>query len=174
MTTNQYHNSFLNKIFSLFNGVVISDLIYIHDESDSVIDNVCFFALNHSQVVGFYINGTNPLMTTSHIEHFDSFNLYSMYTRLAEVKSGRLSAFPVEYMKVVFHPDYNELIAILLSSADFLQSVLVVFSTDEIYVHENCHQSDFIELIKTDLKQFQKTDFLVFQKDIDDIHWTNV
>lgn len=173
MTTN-YHKSFLNKIVSLFNGVVVSSLIHISDEDGYLISNVCFFEVDYNRVVGFYINGANPLVTSNHINEFDDFNLYSMYETLTEVKSGVLPVFRVEHMKAVFHPEYDELVALFLSSADFSISLLVVFSIDEIYVHVGCNQGDYIEVIKNDLLQFKEIDFLIFQKNTDDTYWSDL
>lgn len=171
MILSSYHKSFLSKILALFDGVTISDLIFITDEDGDFIDNVVFFEVNFNRVVGFYINGANPLITKNHIHDFDDFNLYASYSILNENKQGIPSSFKVEYIKVIFHPDYDEVVAIYLSSFDFSSSAFIVFSTDEIYVRNDCKEYDLINVVKEYLIQYENIDFEVFKKNTNDTQW---
>jgi len=174
MMPTSYHESFLNKISSLFNGVVISGTIYIVDEDDEILDNVIFLEIGADSVVGFYINGPNPFVTRNHIDEFDDFNLHASYEILHEKKSNVLPPFKVEHMKVFFHPSYNEVISIFLSSLDFLSSVFIIFSNDEIYIHENCSEDDLIKILKNNLLHFGDLKFRIYQKNIYEYGWNIV
>lgn len=160
-----YHHSLLKKILLLFYGKTISNIIIISDEDDDLIDNVRFFELESGGVVGFYINGSNPLISINHIDEFDDFNLYASYSTLSESKEREFLPFKVEFIKVFFHPEYNEVISIFLSSFDFSLSIYIVFSTDEIYTHMNCKKDDLTKMVKGDLVQFEDIDFLICQID---------
>lgn len=166
-----YHESFLKKILYLFDGVVISNVISIVDEDDEIVDNVVFFNIETDRVIGFYINGSNPFITRNHIENFDDFNLYALYEKLHEKKSVSFSPFKVEYIKVFFHPSYNEVISIYLSSSDFLSSIFCVFLNDELRIYKNCKESDLEEILKDSLIHFEKINFLTFQRSINEPGW---
>ncbi|BES85627.1 hypothetical protein PEC302107_40560 [Pectobacterium araliae] len=172
MKLTNYHRSFLKKISHLFYGKTISDLILISDEDGDLIDNVRFFELEFSDVVGFYINGSNPLISINHIDKFDDFNLHASYSALSESKEHNFLPFKVDFIKVFFHPEYNEVISIFLSSSDFSFSVSIVFSTDEIYTHINCKKDYLTRIVKEDLVQFEDIEFLICQMDSSNDDWS--
>ena len=161
MKLTNYHYSFLKKISHLFYGKTISDLILLRDEDGDLIDNVRFFELEFSDVVGFYINGSNPQISTNHFDDFDDFNLYASYSTLSENRESEFLSFEVNFIRVLFHPEYNEIISIFLSSSDL--SVSVVFSTDEIYTHLNCKEGDLTKMVKGSLVQFEDVNFITCQ-----------
>lgn len=135
MIITNYHKSFLNKIDTLFCWVNITDVISFSDEDDDLIDNTIFLEIDNCKVIGFYINGMNPYITTNRISEFDDFNLNALYSQLKENKLGIPSSFfTVGYIKIIFNPDYDEVIAIYLSSSDCSSSILIIFSEDEIYI----------------------------------------
>ncbi|MBC3215113.1 hypothetical protein [Serratia fonticola] len=172
MKLTNYHHSLLKKISFLFYGKTISNIIIISDEDDDLIDNVRFFELENGGVVGFYINGSNPLISINHIYEFDDFNLYASYSTLSENKECEFLPFKVEFIKVFFHPEYNEVISIFLSSSDFSFSISIVFSTDEIHTHMNCKKDDLTKMIKEDLVQFEDIDFITCQMDSSNDNWS--
>ncbi|EJS93639.1 hypothetical protein [Pectobacterium wasabiae] len=171
MMPTSYHESFLKKTSYLFNGVVISGIVYIVDEDDEIIDNVIFLEIGADGVVGFYINGPNPFVTRNNINEFDDFNLHASYEILHEKKSNISHPFKIEHVKVFFHPSYNEVISIFLSSPDFSSSVFIVFSNDEIYVYENCKEDGLIKILKNNFLQFGGLKFFVYQKNIYESGW---
>lgn len=174
MKLTNYHQVFLKKISHLFYSKTISDLVLISDEDNDLIDNVRFFELEFSDVVGFYINGSNPLISINRIDEFDDFNLYALYSTLSENKEREFLPFKVEFIKVFFHPEYNEVISIFLSSSDFSLSVSIVFSTDEIHTHMNCKKDDLAKMVKEDLVQFEDIDFLTCQIDSSNDNWVYI
>lgn len=171
MKTTNYHRFFLKKISSLLYNKTISELIMVSDENGELIDNVSFFEVDYGGVVGFYINGANPLISTNFVNESDDFNLYSLYSVLSESRSGVFLPFKVEFIKVFFHSEYNEVFSIFLSSADLSSSILIVFSTDEIHVCINCGESDLVKVIKEHLTQFEDVDFFTCKIDIGDAEW---
>ncbi|KAF0867283.1 MULTISPECIES: hypothetical protein [Pseudomonas] len=171
MKATNYHRFFLKKISSLLYNKTISSLIMVSDENGELIDNVSFFEVDYGGVVGFYINGANPLISTNLINEFDDFNLYSLYSVLSERRSGDFLPFKVEFIKVFFHSEYNEAFSIFLSSADFSSSILIVFSTDEIHAYINCGERDLVKMIKEHLTQFEDIDFFTCKIDIGDEEW---
>ncbi|MCG8710947.1 hypothetical protein JHU04_004266 [Brenneria sp. 4F2] len=169
-----YHESFLKKILYLFEGVVISDVTLIADEDDEIVDNVVFFNIENDSVVGLYINGSNPFVTRSNIDDFDDFNLYALYEKLYEKKLVSFSPFKVECIRVFFHPSYNEVISIYLSSSDFLSSVFCVFLNDELRFYVNCKDDDLKVILEGNLIHFEKINFIIFQRNINEPGWNLV
>lgn len=163
MNPTSYHYSFLNRISLLFHGKTISNIIQITDENDDLIDNVRFFEINFKGAIGFYMNGSNPFISKSHIHESDDFNLYALYSTLNESKEKAFIPFKVEFIKVFFHPEYNEIFSVFLSSLDFSLSVFIVFSTDEIHIHLDCSVGDLTEIVKNRLTQFEGVEFFTCQ-----------
>lgn len=171
MIMTNFYKSFLNKIDTLFCGVNITDIISISDEYDDLIDNTIFLEIDNHKVIGFYINGMNPYITRNRISEFDDFNLYALYSQLKENKLGIPSSFTVGHIKVIFNPDYDEVVAIYLSSSDCSSSILIIFSVDELYIYNDFGEKDLIRLIREKLFQYENTDFLIFQKSLTDSDW---
>ena len=48
----------------------------------------CFLETDINNVVGFYLNGINPMISGNHIFNSDDFNLFSLYDNLTEIKQG--------------------------------------------------------------------------------------
>lgn len=137
MKQEKFHHSFLKKISALFFLRKITSIIFINDEEGENIDNVLFFEINLKNVVGFYKNDSNPFITREEINELDSFNLYSNYKELHEIKKKITPPLLVENIKLFFNSDYNEIIAIYLASKNFESSLFFIFSEDEIYLYIN-------------------------------------
>lgn len=163
MRQEKFHHSFLKKISALFFLKKITNVIFINDDESKNIDNVLFFEINLKNVVGFYKNDSNPFITREKINEIDSFNLYSIYKELYEIKKKIMPPIIVKNIKLFFNPNYNEIIAIYLASKNFESSVFIIFSEDEIHlcINENKNPD---EIIKNNLIQFRNKEFLVLEK----------
>lgn len=168
MKLTSYQHSFLKKMSLLFYGKTISDVILITDEDGDLVDNVRFFEVDFHDVVGFYMNGANPLISRNHIDEFDDFNLYALYSALNENKDGAFIPFRVDFINVFFHPEYSEVISIFLASSDFSLSVFIVFSIDEIHIYTDCSVGDLTKLVKEKLTQFNDVEFFTCQIGVGD------
>ncbi|QNK34213.1 hypothetical protein HF675_09365 [Serratia sp. JUb9] len=171
MEKSNYHHSFFKKISNNLYGKEILQTIEVKDEDGDVIDNVIFIETKDNGVVGFYINGSNPLISTNKIDEFDSFNLYALYEKLTSTEKNIPSHFEVDYLEVFFHPEYNELLAIYLTSHDFLSSLLIVFLTDEINIFSDINKDEIINVIKDNLIQFKDSKLLSFHKEKGNESW---
>lgn len=168
-----YHASFLKKIRALFDGEAILNVIRLVDEDENLIDDVVFLELGAGRVVGFYANGMNPLISRHHVAEFDDFNLYALYSGIHEYKTSDFSGFLIDFSVVVFNPDHNEVVAVFLSSESRSRSVLLVFSSDEIFIYEDCVKNSISQILKDRFLQFRNIDFLVFERHANQACWIN-
>jgi len=79
MQLNNYILSFMKKIDYFFVGKELLNIIYLHDEEDNErLDHVLFFEKKNSEVVGLYIRGMNPLLSSRSVYELDDFNLFAV------------------------------------------------------------------------------------------------
>ena len=164
MKESNYYKSILTRLDFHFSNKLLSNIIMLCDEENDIIDNVVFLETDAKNVVGFYMNGMNPMISSNRSLVSDDFNLFSLYEKLSEIKRGLKSPFYIKKIKVIFHPSYNEMLAIFLSSDDNSSSMLVTFQGDEINVVEGVSLGKYINVIKNNLSQFKNIDFLIFCK----------
>lgn len=82
------------------------------------------------------MNGTNPLVSQNKFDEVDDFNLFSIYDEISEAPQKDFLEFKIVAISTIFHPDYNEILAISLK-ANNQRTISLIFSQDEISPYEN-------------------------------------
>lgn len=169
---NNYISSVIKKIEYLFWYEVISSVIFVHDEEDNErLDQVLFLEKTNGNVVGLYVNSMNPIFALNRFYDFDYFNLFASYDELYELKENNFCEFKVEYIKLVFNSQYNELCALFLSNADKTNSILLLFMHDEIRLILNCSKFEFRRILNESFLHVSNEHFLTYKKDIINNQW---
>lgn len=157
---NTYILSFAKKFDHYFDQKEISNIIYLHDEDDHErLDHVIFLETDDGGVIGIYIRGMNPLISVNRIYDLDDFNLFASYEGLIESKEN--ITFKIEYIRLFFSSQYNELLGFYLSNNDASGSLFVLFFHDEIYVKKDCSKSDASRILE---KKFSTDGFITYGK----------
>ncbi len=142
----QYILSNTQKFEYFFLHKEISNIIYLHDEEDNErLDHVVFLEQKNGEVIGLFIRGMNPFISTNRIFDLDDFNLFASYDELIEHKDSLV--FRIEHICLFFSVEYNELLGLYLSDADDSTSLFILFLHDQIDVKKGCNKSDAAKII---------------------------
>ncbi|WP_335582709.1 hypothetical protein [Paenibacillus bovis] len=150
----------MKKIDYFFVGKELLNIIYLHDEEDNErLDHVLFFEKKNSEVVGLYIRGMNPLLSSRSVYELDDFNLFASYEKLVEVKED--IRFEIKCTRVYFNTQYNELFGLYLANADKSCSIVIAFLQDEMYVEQNCSEYEARQKLS---ERFPDTSLIIYEK----------
>lgn len=157
---NNYILSMTKKFDYFFQHIEISNIIYLHDEEDNErLDHVIFLEQNNDDVVGIFIRGMNPLISSNRFSDLDDFNLFTSYDSLIEHKDNIL--FKVEHIYLFLSAEYNELLGLFLTNANESTSLFILFLHDQIDVRKGCTRSDVAKII---LDKYSNSGFITYIK----------
>ncbi|MDM5247982.1 hypothetical protein [Lysinibacillus sp. G4S2] len=162
---NNYIKSFTKKMDKFLWKEEFTNIIYLHDKEDNErLDQVLFLKKNNEDVVGFYIRGTNPLISVNKVHNLDDFNLFATYDELIEYEENDFNLFKTECIRLYFNPNFHELLGIYLSDINGVSSLIILFLQDEIQIVNDCKISDIDSVFEKFFLQVSVGNMIVYEK----------